>query len=422
MVDSGHGIHIVGGGLTGLTTALLLADRGLACHVHHAGSKSKDTGLTTTMNAVTYQRLQSLGVVAGENDGLAFTPITAIGVSDRGVGKCTSANALLENALIAWDSPPHDSSPLAYVVSNHGLLGRLSELVAASPLISRHSNSRITGFQATHPKFGEAAACLTIGDGQQPKYMAASLVIAADGSRSPLRQAAKIKTIRPPQNQAAITAIVTVAGLHANTAWQAFLVGGPLALMPYDIDGAAGNKMALVWTRPANDARRLNKLSDGDFIAEVKAASANAFGGISAVAKRASFPLQSCYVPRPFARRLLLVGDAAHTLHPLAGQGYNLNMGDGVAVADILAQATNDGLDIGSRGVLVRYGRRRLAETASMAVACEALNGVFSHGTRGMRQVAAIGMAVVAKTPFKHMAESFAGGRLLAPFNRLNRG
>ena len=129
---------------------------------------------------------------------------------------------------------------------------------------------------------------------------------------------------------------------------------------------------------------------------------------------RASFPLTPCYAYWPLARRLVLVGDAAHTILPLAGQGYNLSVEDGVVLADILAEATQNGLDIGGRGVLAGYGRRRVPQTASMALACAGLDAAFSHSPPSIRQFAAAGMAVVANTPLRRLAQRFASGE----FNR----
>ena len=436
-----YGIHIIGGGLAGFTTGLLLAQGGFAVHIYdprlasdNAGNaKAKDNGLTTTMNPMAWQHLGKLGVIANLSKE-AYAPIDTIAVTDGVTGGVVGkgrdappmknlpnnlAKNLIDNALIAWHSKGEGSRPLAWVVNTHALLNALHSLAKQSPLITLHAGKAgcITGFAPHHKSLGTAAAMLTTETGGE---IPASLVIAADGSRSRMRSLAKIKTYASSSSsprQTALTAIVSVANPHKQTAWQVFLSGGPLALMPC----YQKNVLALVWTRPSHEATRLMALSDEAFIAEVNTAGQYAFGGITQVKQRASFPLIPCYAYWPLTHRLVLVGDAAHTILPLAGQGYNLTMGDGVALVKILAEAIQAGLDIGSRAVVSRYGRLRISHTASMSLACQGLDGVFSRSPQSIRQLASLGMAVVAKTPLRRVAEWVAAGDSITAKSKLRQ-
>lgn len=432
-----HAIHIIGGGLAGLTTGLLLAQGGFLVHIYDprlpsgdsdkaetkTKTKAKDSGLTTTMNPMAWQHLGKLGIIA-HLPKEAYAPIDTIAVTDGMTGGMAGrggdaspvknlpnnlAKNLIDNALIAWHGKGEGA--LAWVVNTYALRNALHNLAKQSPLITLHSGKagRITGFAPHHKTLGTAAAELTTETGSE---IAASLVIAADGSRSRMRALAQIKTYGSSSSprQTAITAIVSTANPHKQTAWQVFLSGGPLALMPC----YQKNVLALVWTRPTHVATGLMALPEDAFIAEVNTAGQYAFGGITQAKQRASFPLTPCYAYWPLTHRLLLVGDAAHTILPLAGQGYNLTMGDGVVLARILGEATQAGLDIGSRAVVSRYGRVRIAHTASMSLACQGLDGVFSRSPKSIRQLAGLGMAVVAKTPLRRVAEWVAAGDSIA--------
>jgi 2-polyprenylphenol 6-hydroxylase len=222
------------------------------------------------------------------------------------------------------------------------------------------------------------------------RSLSARLVVAADGASSPLRESAGITLRGAPYPQRAIVTHLVPEQAHGATARQRFLPGGPLALLPLR-DG----RVSLVWTLPTGEAERLLALGESAFERELTAASGGVLGALSLGAARASFPL-GCFHAETYCRpRLALVGDAAHTLHPLAGQGVNLGFLDARALAGQLLAARAAGEDIGDLRVLGRYARARRADNALMLFACDGLNRLFA----GEARIAAFGLGLVDRLP-----------------------
>ena len=416
MNSTPYGIHIVGGGLAGYAAALALAPiltqqgESLTLYERTAPRTAPrtDSIRTTTINAVSYQFLQKLGIIAAL-PAAAISPIHRIIVSDDSTAQQPPD---AHDPLMQWQ---HDQ-PLAWVIKNSDFISVMADLMDKTPTISRRTTT-ITGYHPQHPDLGAVAAGLSVSDTTDDHTsvddtttdicVPASLIIAADGSTSPLRQAAAIQTITRDPKQNAIVATLTLDAPHEATAWQKFLKTGPMALMPL----SQPFEMALVWSTTNADAARLMDADDAAFMHAFNTASGHIFGGAHTISRRQSFPIMPKHARTPIARRLVLIGDAAHSIHPLAGQGYNLAIGDIMALAKHISHAKTLGMDVGNAAMLKAYARARCPEIATMTLATDGLNWLFSGGDR-RRRVAGLGMSLANFPPIKALAERVASGRM----------
>ncbi len=220
----------------------------------------------------------------------------------------------------------------------------------------------------------EAQATVTLEDGTS---LQTALVVAADGGRSATRALAGIETFGWSYKQQGIVAVVKTATSHESTAWQRFLHTGPLAFLPLD-DG----RCSIVWSATESLAGELLELGDRAFCARLTEASQGRLGEVLSCGPRAAFPLQLSQAERYVQPRLVLVGDAAHVIHPLAGQGVNLGFGDAACLAELLTEAKKARRDLGGFKLLRRYERARKAEDALMARTTDALNRLYASDDR----------------------------------------
>ncbi len=243
---------------------------------------------------------------------------------------------------------------------------------------------------------------LELADGQT---ITADLIIAADGAQSPLRKWADISLHSQDYKQSAVVCTVTTEKPHQNTAWQHFLPGGPLALLPL----SDPHTCAVVWSSISQEADLLIKLDDDSFKNKLDAAFDNKLGASLAVSERACFPLTShhadCYVKDRFA----LVGDAAHAIHPLAGQGVNIGLLDAATLAEIVLTAQQKGRQIGSLHTLKKYQRRRRGDNLIMQITMDAFKYTFNSTwapIRWMRQrgLNSVNQSTLLKTFFMRQA------------------
>ena len=237
-----------------------------------------------------------------------------------------------------------------------------------------------------------------------------AVLLAADGSDSTVRRLSGLPVAGHRYEQNAVVTHVTSAGDHQSTAWQRFLPGGPLALLPLT-DG----RSSIVWSLPTSDAERLLAASDDEFLAELGAASSSVIGELTACSKRVAFPLQALHALKYTAPRVALLGDAAHTVHPLAGQGMNLGILDAASLAAVVEDALTAGEDVGDLRVLRRYERQRKGDNLAMLAAFDGLNRLFRLPSWAA-PVRALGLsAVEAADPVKRLlmqkALGLAAGR-----------
>jgi 2-octaprenylphenol hydroxylase len=222
----------------------------------------------------------------------------------------------------------------------------------------------------------------------------AQLLIAADGGGSPVRSLLGMPALTLEYAQAAVVTHVRTAEPHAETAWQRFLPKGPLALLPL-----ADGRSSVVWsTRPA-DARALLTAEPEDFCDALAEASDRMLGEIGEVAERASFPLRAVHARRYCAKRVVLVGDAAHVIHPLAGQGMNLGLLDAAVLAEVIEEAVTAGEDPGDLPVLRRYERRSKGRNLKSLMTMDALHRLFTHSGSLLAPLRAAGLSLVDATP-----------------------
>ena len=396
-------VIVVGSGLTGLLTALSLAEEGCRVRVIDRGDGrvSSDPIRSTTINPSSFNFLEALKVWdAFKKHGAAPVAVNHIRVSDEQTKP--QSGRLVADKLIDW-SAEEGRGPLAWVFQNSQMVSALSDLAEQHDNITLTHNTIITDYIAQDHVYGDTASTLTAEDGAR---FSALLIIAADGSQSPLRTLAKLKTVMRNPGQTAIVANIKTEKPHEQIAWQRFLEGGPAALMPLDQD----RLMSLVWTVKTDNAQALIDAAPHAFNTALMESFGTGLGALSLKSERLSWPLNLRHVLKPFSTRLLLVGDAAHAIHPLAGQGYNLAVGDIKALKDMIKTAKTSGRDIGSRHGLRLYARKRFLETAAMTAMTDGLNAAFSFGGPVVSGAVGMGMTLFAATPFKALAEKAASG------------
>ena len=297
----------------------------------------------------------------------------------------------------------------AYMVENHHLLRGLLEAVETSPNITL-----VTGHAVTEQSFAPGLAKLTLANGE---HLSSSLVIAADGGKSPLRKAAGIELVGWSYEQMGIVASFDHALPHGGRAEEHFTPAGPFAILPLP-----GNRSSIVWTRGTTEAKRLLALSPQDFETELQNEIGSHLGKIVLLGKAQGYPLSMFFAKEFHATRLALVGDAAHVIHPLAGLGLNLGLRDAAALAECVADAHALGQDIGGLAVLERYSIWRRFDTVATAAGMDGLNRLFSNDNSFLRILRDLGLRATNQMPgVKQMFAREAAGQT-GSLPRLLRG
>jgi 2-octaprenyl-6-methoxyphenol hydroxylase len=277
--------------------------------------------------------------------------------------------------------------PFAHMVENRHLVDALAGR-AAKIGVDVVGAGETAGFA----KAGDAVVDVHLASG---RVVTARLLVAADGGRSRLREQAGIPTYGWDYGQSGIVTTVEHERDHKGRAEEHFLPGGPFAILPL-----RGRRSSIVWTERTPEADRIVALDDAGFHEELEQRFGLKLGEIRAVGPRRAFPL-SLKVARAFvARRLALVGDAAHVIHPIAGQGLNLGIRDAAALVDCVVDAARLGLDVGGEDVLERYQRWRRFDTVAMGMATDGLNRLFSNDSDAIRVVRDVGLGLVERLPF----------------------
>jgi 2-octaprenylphenol hydroxylase len=242
-------------------------------------------------------------------------------------------------------------------------------------------------------------------------------VIGADGPRSRVRQQASIDLTAWGYAQQAIVATVAPEQSHASTAWQRFLATGPLAFLPL-----ADGRCSIVWSVDSEQADILLAHEDARFLEALATAFGDRLGAVVATSTRAAFPLQRAHAKRYVDSRIALIGDAAHTVHPLAGQGVNLGLLDAAVLAEVLLDADGAGRDIGSVPVLRRYERWRKGDNLAMLAVTDGLKRLFGNSMVAVARMRNLGLDVTDSVrPVKNMFMRRAAG-LEGDLPRLARG
>ncbi|MGI9245732.1 MAG: UbiH/UbiF/VisC/COQ6 family ubiquinone biosynthesis hydroxylase, partial [Steroidobacteraceae bacterium] len=301
--------------------------------------------------------------------------------------------------MVVWDaaSTPQQADALRFTAAESAEpnLGHIVENLRTQWAL--HQSPFMRGVTAVHSglvalELDDDAARLTLDDGRR---LACRLVVAADGSQSVARELAGIGRSGWSYDQSAVVAHLRPAQSHRDTAWQRFLPSGPLALLPLR-DG----RVSLVWSTSPAEAESLLQADEAEFNERVTAASDRVLGEVAVTSERAAFPLALWHARAYVRPRLALVGDAAHTIHPLAGQGVNLGLLDCASLVQVLAQAAERGEELHESRVLRRYERWRRSENAIVLAICDTLNRVFGDRSVAVAAVRRIGMATVTRQPF----------------------
>ncbi len=380
---------IVGGGMVGLTLAAALGDAGLDCVVVDRADPATATaaGFDGRVSAIAHASWRLLAQTGVWRHVRTAQPILDIRVSD--------GNSLL---FLHYDHRDLGDEPFGYMVENRhirrALLARLAEL----PNVRLLAPAEIAAVDR-----GANRVDVRLGDG---RAVSAPLVVAAEGRRSPLRAAAGIGTVGWRYGQVGIVCTVHHALPHGGVAQERFLPAGPFAILPM-----TGNRSSLVWTEREALAPAILAADEAEFGAEMADRFGDHLGALEVVGGRWSYPLALHLARRYVDRRLALIGDAAHVIHPIAGQGLNLGLRDAAALAEVVVDAARLGLDLGAPAALERYQRWRRFDSLALAAVTDGLNRLFSNDVAPLRLARDLGLAAVDRlAPLKRTLMRHARG------------
>jgi 2-octaprenyl-6-methoxyphenol hydroxylase len=377
-------IIIIGGGLIGPALALALAKPGFRVTVldRVAAERRAEPDFDGRAYAValgSMRLLQALGVWDAVED--KAQPICDIHVAEGVPEDLPQAAPLLH-----FDPRELDEGKVGWIVEDRWLRGALLDAMDSVDGIVQLAPVEVAGVD-----YGSAAATVRLADGQS---LTAPLVIACDGRRSAVAEAAGIRRLRWGYDQTGLVNAIEHELPHDGLAHQSFFPGGPFAVLPLPDEGQ-GHRSSLVWSERTAEAERLQALDDDAFTAEISARIGPRLGRIKLVGRRWAYPLDLTLAERYAAPRLALAGDAAHGIHPIAGQGLNIGLRDVAALAEVLVEAARIGEDIGAFNVLERYQRWRRFDATSLALGMDALNRLFSNRNPALKQARDTGLAAV---------------------------
>jgi 2-octaprenyl-6-methoxyphenol hydroxylase len=387
-------VIVGGGGMVGLTLALALAQSGLDVVVADPlpPAATLDAGFDGRVSALSYSSVRMLEAL-GVWDDLApdVQPIHDILVTDASLGRAPAPFSLhFDHREIG--------RPMGSIAENRHIRRALGASVARAKNISLRMPAALVDLATD-----SSGVTATLTGGAQIR---ARLAVAADGRESPMRERMGLGVIAWSYPQWGIVATVHHERPHEGVAYEHFLPSGPFAILPM-----TGNRSSLVWTEREDLAPEMLKLPDDAFDAEIARRFGAHLGATHAEGPRWSYPLRF-HLARGYVRsRFALAGDAAHGIHPIAGQGLNLGFKDAAALAEVAADAARLGLDIGSLDVLKRYERWRRFDSFTLAASTDALNRLFSNDIAPLRIARDVGMGIVdGIAPLRRFFMRHAGG------------
>jgi 2-octaprenylphenol hydroxylase len=351
-------VIIVGGGIVGATTACALGRNGL--RVALVEQRLPDTHF----DAVQFDLRASAITQASER---IFDRLGAwSGMRARRVSVFREMQVWDEagSGAIHFSAADIDVDHLGHIVENRVMQVALLDVLRTLP-----------GVQLLHPatprqlRVDNRTATLTLDDG---RALSGAVIVGSDGRDSWVRQQVGIAYRAVSYEQSAVVGNITTTLPHRQTAWQRFTADGPVAMLPL-----VNGQSSLVWSVPTARAEALLQLDDAAFLRELNNAFGDALGALRAVGPRAAFALQRAHAGAYVSERVALVGDAAHSIHPLAGQGVNMGLLDAAALAEVILNARRDGRDPGDRTVLRRFERWRKGHNVAMQSACDGLKRLF---------------------------------------------
>lgn len=379
-------VLISGGGLVGQTLALALAHHGLSSQIIDPADPAATIapgfdGRASAIASATWQMFEVLGI-AERLTGLGC-PIRAIKVGDGVPGQGRGGE--LDFAVA------DGAAPLGTMVENRRLRLALAEALADAPLVRLHMPAK-----AVERDIGAHGATLTLADGTK---LAAPLLIVAEGRRSPTRDATGFTIARWSYRHHAMIGAVAHTKPHGGVAHEIFFPSGPFALLPLVDDEAGRHRSAFVWTVAEKDGPAFARLGERGFAAELEKRAGGLLGAMELVAPRMTYPLGFHQSASIVADRIALVGDAAHGIHPIAGQGLNLGLRDVAALSEVLVEGARLGLDLGDAALLARYQRWRGLDSLMVSLATDGLTRLFGIPGRTASAVRRAGLGAVQRLP-----------------------
>jgi len=377
-------IVIIGGGLVGAALALSMAEQDLSVTLLEGQERDR--------------LLRPLSAVASVEDVeprvSAISPASQALLTRLGAWQhLTPARCCAYQSMCVWDGEGtgeirFDAADLhvpalGHIIENAGLVAALHRALADTAVDIRYG-AAVQSWE----RHGEAST-VRLGDGTS---LRAQLVAGADGARSRLRQWAGLPVREWDYGQTAIVATVQTEQPHRQTAWQRFSTSGPLAFLPLAIESGETHFVSIVWSQDQERAQALLAMDESGFRRELGEAIEWRLGRIEAVSRRHGFPLRQCHAKDYVAPGLALLGDAAHSIHPLAGQGVNLGFADVDALSAELKRALDRGNPLGGLATLERYQRRRKGENLAMMAAMEGFKRLFAQSDPAVRWLRNSGM------------------------------
>lgn len=382
-MNDGTDVIITGGGLNGPALALALARAGLRVTVVDAQPASARAeadfdGRAYALALASKRLLVAIGVwdrVAGSAE-----PILEIKTSDGRPGEGPSA------FFMHFEAAEIEEGPLGFLVEDRHLYAALLDAMRAEAGITLLSATTVAA-----QKVGPAEVAVTLSDGRR---LSGRVLAGCDGRQSGTAERAGISRTGWGYAQTALVCAVAHERPHMGIAHQFFMPSGPLAILPL-----RGNRSSIVWSETDAQARVIAALDDDDFLEVLRPRFGDFLGQIALAGKRFSYPLNLTLANSYVAPRVALVGDAAHGVHPIAGQGLNLGFRDVGALAEVLVEAHRRGEDIGAGDVLDRYQSWRRFDATALALGMDAVNRLFSNDNPLLRAARDLGMGVVGALP-----------------------
>lgn len=369
-------IIIVGAGLVGLTAALALSQSGFDTALVDVKTfgQGREDPRASTLAASSFQMIKRLGLESALSPQLQ--PINNMMIGEGRPGK-------ISPLTLHFDGQRR-SDPMAYMIENAALSGALQDKAASANNLTLKLGAAMSTYST-----GAGHAQITLSTGE---ILSARLVVAADGRNSAVRRAAGINTEARPYPQSAIVTTVAHERGHEGTAYQMFFPGGPFAILPL-----TGGRSSLVWSDSKDAAAAAMALPDAAFLAELSRRFGDHLGALKLAGPKLSYPLSLQIADSYTADRLALIGDAAHAVHPIAGQGLNMGLRDAAALAQIAAQARAAGLDIGG-AELEGYAQWRRGDNRTLSLVTDQLNNLFSNRIPPLRHFRRLGLAAVDRS------------------------
>ena len=408
-------VLVVGGGMVGLTLASALAGAGVEVVVVDRADPAAKMGAAFDgrSSAIARGSQQALaGIGVWPHMAAQAQPILDIHVSDGRVGRRAAP------FFLHYDHRDVGDVPLGYIVENRWIRAALYAYASEIPRLALLAPRRLAALER-----GGGRVSARLADGRRVR---ARLAVSAEGRDAGLREAAGIRTTRWAYRQSGLVCTVAHEAPHNGVAHEHFLPAGPFAMLPMtdgeDGRGGWAHRSSIVWTERRVLVPTMMALDEDGFAREIQRRFGDSLGAVRPIGGRWAYPLSLLWAQRTVDHRLALVGDAAHGMHPIAGQGLNMGLRDVAALAEVLVDARRLGLDLGSAGVLARYERWRRFDNLLLVAATDGLNRLFSNDIAPLRLARDLGLAAVERLPaLKRLVMRHAMG-LVGDLPRLVRG